>query len=101
MLDLGDVRNLAEVTVNGKPLGIVWKTPYRLDVSSAMHPGDNTIEIRVANLWVNRLIGDAQPNAQKAAFITIHPYKPNSPLVPSGLIGPVRLLREDGATTTP
>ena len=98
MLDLGDVRNLAEVTVNGKPLGIVWKTPFRVDVTSAMHPGDNTVEIRVADLWVNRLIGDAQPNAEKVTFITIHPYKPNSALVPAGLLGPVRVLRYDGST---
>ena len=98
MLDLGDVRNLAEVTVNGKPLGIVWKAPYRLDVSSAMHAGENTVEIRVADLWVNRLIGEAQPNATQVTFTTRNPYKANSPLVPSGLIGPVRLLREG---TTP
>ncbi len=96
-LDLGDVRNLAEVTVNGKSLGIVWKTPFRVDVSSALKPGDNIITVRVANLWVNRLIGDAQPNAQKVTFITIHPYKADSPLVPAGLLGPVRLLRETPA----
>ena len=100
VLDLGDVRNLAEVTVNGKPLGVVWKTPYRIDVSSAMHAGDNTVEIRVANLWVNRLVGDAQPNATKVTFTARNPYKANSPLVPSGLIGPVRLVREV-ATQTP
>ncbi len=95
LLDLGDVRNLAEVTVNGKPLGIVWKRPFRVDVSSAMHPGENEVQIRVANLWVNRLIGDAQPDTQKVTFLTIHPYKANSPLVPAGLLGPVRLVRED------
>ena len=101
MLDLGDVANLAEVTVNGKPLGTVWKTPYRLDVTSAMHPGDNTVEIRVVNLWVNRLIGDAQPNAaNKLTFTARNPYKANSPLVPAGLLGPVRLIREDAATTS-
>ncbi len=95
MLDLGDVANLAEVSVNGKPLGTVWKSPYRLDVTSAMHPGDNLVEIRVVNLWVNRLIGDAQPNAEKLTFTARNPYKANSPLVPAGLLGPVRLLRED------
>lgn len=99
LLDLGDVRNLAEVTVNGKPLGIVWKTPFRLDVTSAMQPGDNTVEVRVANLWVNCRIGDAQPNVTKVTFTTRNPYKAASPLVPSGLIGPVRLLREDLAST--
>jgi len=96
MLDLGDVANLAEVSVNGKALGTVWKTPYRLDVTSAMHQGDNLLEVRVANLWVNRLIGDAQPNADKKyTFTARNPYKANSPLVPAGLLGPVRLIRED------
>ncbi len=99
LLDLGDVANLAEVSVNGKPLGTVWRAPYRLDVTSAMHPGDNLVEIRVVNLWVNRLIGDAQPNAQKVTFTARNPYKANSPLVPAGLLGPVRVLREETATS--
>jgi hypothetical protein len=93
-LDLGDVKNLAEVTVNGKALGIAWKAPYRLDVTSAMKPGENKLEIRVANLWVNRLIGDAQPNAaKKYTFTTRNPYKANSPLLPSGLLGAVQVIR--------
>jgi hypothetical protein len=92
-LDLGDVKNLAEVTVNGKALGIVWKAPYRLDVTGAMKPGENKLEIRVANLWVNRLIGDAQPNvAKKYTFTTHNPYKANSPLLPSGLLGAVQVI---------
>ena len=98
MLDLGDVANLAEITVNGKQLGTVWKLPWRLDVSSALHPGDNLVEVRVANLWINRLVGDAQSNAQKLTFTARDPYKANSPLVPAGLLGPVRLMREDAAT---
>jgi alpha-L-rhamnosidase len=93
-LDLGDVKNLAEVRVNGKDLGILWKAPYRLDVTSAMKPGENKLEIRVANLWVNRLIGDAQPNAaKKYTFTTHNPYKANSPLLPSGLLGAVQVIR--------
>ncbi|WP_213805883.1 glycosyl hydrolase [Granulicella sp. dw_53] len=92
-LDLGDVANLAEVKINGKPLGIVWKKPFRVDVTSALKPGDNHIEITVANLWVNRLIGDAQPNATtKYTFTTRNPYKANSKLLPSGLIGPVQVM---------
>ena len=98
MLDLGNVANLAEVTVNGKSLGTVWKAPYRVDVSSAMKSGDNVVEIRVVNLWVNRLIGDAQPGtAKKITFTARNPYKADSPLVPAGLIGPVRFVREDTA----
>ena len=96
MLDLGEVANLAEVTVNGKSLGIVWKAPYRVDVTSAIKPGDNVITIRVVDLWVNRLIGDAQPGTtKKITFTGSNPYKSDSPLVPAGLIGPVRFLRED------
>jgi hypothetical protein len=98
-LDLGDVANLAEVKVNGQPLGIVWKAPYRADISKALHPGKNQIEIRVADLWINRLIGDAQPDASKKYTFTTHnPYKASSKLVPSGLLGPVQILRKEPAT---
>ncbi|HEV2486924.1 MAG TPA: glycosyl hydrolase [Terracidiphilus sp.] len=91
-IDLGDVKNLAEVTVNGKPLGIVWHAPYRVDTTSALKPGANEVSIKVTNSWVNRLIGDQQPNATtKYTFTTVKPYKANSPLLPSGLIGPVNL----------
>ena len=97
-LDLGDVANLAEVTVNGKLLGTVWKAPYRVDVSSALHPGANSLKVRVANLWVNRLIGDAQSDAvTKYTFTARNPYKAASPLVPAGLLGPVRVLQEGPA----
>jgi hypothetical protein len=90
-LDLGDVKNLAEVTVNGKPLGLVWHTPYRVDATSALKPGANQIAIKVTNAWVNRLIGDEQPNAIRITFADEKPYKANSPLLPSGLLGPVTL----------
>ena len=92
-IDLGDVKNLAEVTVNGKPAGIVWHAPYRVDVTSTLKPGANVISIKVANAWVNRLIGDQQPNAAKLTFTVIHPYKADSPLLPSGLLGPIAVLR--------
>ena len=94
-IDLGDVKNLAEVTVNGKSLGIVWHAPYRVDVTSALKPGANEITIKVTNAWVNRLIGDQQPDATtKYTFADVKPYKANSPLLPSGLLGPVKLERE-------
>jgi len=93
-IDLGEVRNLAEVSVNGKTLGIVWKTPYRVDATSALHPGANTIEIKVTNGWVNRIIGDRQPNAGKTyTFTSPKFYKANAPLQPSGLLGPVQVIR--------
>jgi hypothetical protein len=91
-IDLGDVKNLAEVTVNGKSLGIVWHTPYRVDATSALKPGANEVTIKVTNAWVNRLIGDQQPDATtKYTFTTVKPYKADSPLLPSGLLGPVSL----------
>jgi hypothetical protein len=92
-IDLGDVKNLAEVKVNGKSLGIVWHTPFRVDVTSALKPGANEVSIKVINAWVNRLIGDQQPDATtKYTFADVKPYKANSPLLPSGLLGPVRVL---------
>ncbi|HKV78872.1 MAG TPA: glycosyl hydrolase [Candidatus Sulfotelmatobacter sp.] len=94
-IDLGGVKNLAEVTVNGKGLGQVWHAPYRLDATPALKPGANEISIKVVNAWVNRLIGDEQPGATKIAFADVKPYKANSPLLPSGLLGPVTVVRED------
>ena len=92
-LDLGNVKNLAEVKVNGRPLGIVWKTPFRVEVTSALKPGPNTLEIKVANLWVNRLIGDKQPGVTKPyTYTAVEFYKADSPLLPSGLLGPVRIV---------
>jgi hypothetical protein len=94
-LDLGDVRELAQVKVNGVDLGILWKTPFKVDVTSALKPGQNRLEIRVTNLWVNRMIGDQQPwSMKKYAFADFMPYKADSPLLPSGLLGPVRLIAE-------
>jgi hypothetical protein len=92
-LDLGDVRELANVRVNGVDLGILWKTPYRVDVTDAIKPGKNDIEIKVTNLWVNRMIGDQQPwELKKYAFADFSPYKADSPLLPSGLLGPVHIV---------
>jgi hypothetical protein len=94
-LDLGNVKNLADVTVNGKDLGQTWHAPYRVDVTAALKPGSNEIQIRVVNAWVNRMIGDEQPAATKITFADVKPYKANSPLLPSGLLGPVTVVRED------
>jgi SAM-dependent methyltransferase len=91
-IDLGDVKNLAEVTVNGKSLGIVWHSPYRVVATDVLKPGPNEITIKVTNAWVNRLIGDQQPDATtKYTFADVKPYSANSPLLPSGLLGPVQL----------
>jgi alpha-L-rhamnosidase len=90
-IDLGEVKELAEVSVNGKPAGAAWHAPYRVDIGSTAKPGKNTLEVRVANLWVNRLIGDAQPGAKKITFTALPTYRADAPLRPSGLIGPVTL----------
>jgi len=92
-LDLGSVKNLAEVIVNGKSLGIVWKTPFRVNVTETLKQGENALEIKVTDLWVNRLIGDMQPDTRTKITYTTQPfYQADSPLLPSGLLGPVRIL---------
>jgi len=93
-LDLGDVKNLAEVRVNGKTVGIAWKPPFRLDVTGTLKPGANAVEIRVTNLWVNRLVGDQQPDvAKKYTYTSQRFYTADSPLLPSGLLGPVEVIQ--------
>ena len=93
-LDLGKVGVLADVTVNGTFVGSAWHAPFRVNIGSAMRPGTNTIEVRVANLWVNRLIGDKQPGATVIGYTSGPSYRADAPLRPSGLIGPVQLLVE-------
>lgn len=93
LLDLGDVKNLAEVTINGKNAGILWKKPFQTDISNHLKIGKNTIEIKVVNSWVNRLVGDMQPGATKIGFTTMPLFKADSPLEPAGLLGPVQLIK--------
>ncbi len=127
-LDLGRVEVIAEVLVNGKCAGICWAPPYTIDIQQLLCDGDNTIEVRVTNLWVNRLIGDEylpeentynfqpvsdkysasrnggikklpewyvhgkpKPAGGRIAFTTWKHYDKTSPLVESGLLGPVVL----------
>ncbi|WP_295671731.1 glycosylhydrolase-like jelly roll fold domain-containing protein [uncultured Mucilaginibacter sp.] len=110
-LDLGDIKNLARVKLNGKDLGVIWTAPWHVDISSAIKQGNNQLDIEVANLWVNRLIGDEKlpddgikddkwPDwlikglprpSGRITFSTFHPYNQNSPLFKSGLLGPVTL----------
>ena len=120
-LDLGNVQVIAHVTLNGQDLGILWKAPYRVEVGGALKAGTNELEVQVVNLWVNRLIGDEQlPDdcewvvnrgwvlkAYPAWFLEGKPsptgrftfktwkhYTKESPLLESGLIGPVTLNAE-------
>jgi hypothetical protein len=110
-LDLGVVHDMARVRLNGTDLGVIWCAPWRIEVTDAIKPGDNLLEIDVVNRWTNRLIGDQQPadaNARmverpagllgerpiktgRHTFTTHAPYNADSPLVPSGLLGPVKL----------
>jgi len=93
-LDLGEVKNLAEVILNGHNLGVVWKPPFRVDMTRALRPGSNTLQVKVTNLWVNRLVGDRQPGVTDPVTFTVPRfYKADSPLLPSGLLGPVRIIR--------
>ncbi len=116
-LDLGDVQIMARVKLNGKDLGILWKPPFRVDITDSAKLGDNLLVVEVVNLWVNRLIGDEQlpedsernadgslktwpqwlldgkPSpAGRHSFTTWRLWKKDSPLVPSGLLGPVRIV---------
>ena len=120
-LDLGRVEVVAQVRINGRDLGTLWKEPYRVDATAALHAGANLLEIRVTNLWANRLIGDERlppeneygsgtehgilrmpdwylkglpkPPGGRITFATWKFYSKDEPLLESGLLGPVRLLK--------
>ncbi len=117
LLDLGSVKVIAQVRLNGQDLGILWKAPFQVDITKAAKPGENELEVRVTNLWPNRLIGDEQypddcqwdgihlakwpdwllkgqprPVKQRVTFTTWKHWHKDSPLQPSGLLGPVKLL---------
>ena len=124
LLDLGRVEVIAEVIVNGRNLGVLWKPPFVIDVTDAIKPGPNALEVRVVNLWPNRLIGDEQlpedsnwrtcaeqpgevlvewpkwllegkPSPTGRSTLSTYKYwKKASPLLISGLLGPVRLRTE-------
>jgi len=114
MLDLGQVEVMARVIINGKDLGVLWKNPYRVDITKALKKGKNRIEIQVTNLWVNRIIADQaypddctwqgpalaewpewfikdqeRPSKNRLTFYTWKHWNKDDPLLPSGLIGPV------------
>jgi len=93
-LDLGRVANLAEVTLNGKKLGTVWRPPFVVEVTDALQSGDNRLAVAVTNTWRNRLIGDASLPVERRVGWSLFRDKwfaPNTPLEPAGLLGPVAL----------
>lgn len=101
LLDLGAVHDFAEVSINGVAIDtILWRAPYRLDVSGHVRPGANQLEVRVTNLWWNRIVGDLQPGVTDkyavSADNTRLGAKANSKVLPSGLAGPVTLVSETG-----
>ena len=90
-IDLGMVHEVADVLVNGKLAGTAWTAPYAVIASNVKEKG-NVLEVRVTNLWPNRLIYDAGlPEAERLTHTNINPYKPGNPLLPSGLLGPVQI----------
>lgn len=94
-LDLGMVESLGEVRLNGVDLGVWWSFPFRREVTHHLKPGLNELEVKVVNLWCNRIIGDAAlPPPQRRTNTNITRLGKDTPLEPSGLLGPVRLLRE-------
>lgn len=119
-LDLGDVQQIAEVSINGKKLATLWKPPFALNIREAVHVGKNTLQIDVTNTWVNRLVGDeALPDTSgykmtgnTVDWINNNQPPPKSPRVTftgynffvkeeahvlqtSGLLGPVRLITSE------
>jgi hypothetical protein len=90
-LDLGDVRVIARVAVNGRPAGGCWTPPFRVDVTRLLRPGENTIEIEVANTWSNRLTGDAVSGTPRYTRTNVR-WRKETPLLASGLLGPVQLV---------
>jgi hypothetical protein len=90
-LDLGDVKEVAELTINGKKTGILWKKPFRVEITDFVSPGKNSIEIAVTNLWNNRIIGDhiMIPDPGFTRTNIKRRFNGKSPLLSSGLLGPV------------
>jgi hypothetical protein len=92
ILTLSELHEIATVRVNGREVGTMWAMPYRLDITAALHPGRNAIEIEVTDLWPNRIIGDANAGGGPTYTRTnIRKYTADTPLLPSGIVGPVRV----------
>jgi len=92
-LDLGNVRELAQVRLNGKELGIVWAPPFRVEITGAVKPAGNALEVQVVNFWPNRIIGDELlPGPKRFTKTNIRKLTQTTPLMESGLLGPVRIM---------
>ncbi len=91
-LDLGKVRDLAEITLNEQNLPVLWKPPFRVDITPWLQAGQNRLLVKITNLWPNRLIGDQKlPRTERIGFTNIAKFTKNTPLFESGLLGPVQI----------
>ena len=91
-LNLGQVREIASVAVNGIPVQTMWRAPFVARIDPVLHSGDNTLEIQVTNLWPNRIIGDLQPGSTaRYTHTNVRAYTKDSPLLPSGILEPVTI----------
>lgn len=94
-IDLGVVKNIADLSINGTPAGVLWKAPFRTaDIKPLLKEGDNLLEIKITNVWRNRMIGDVQPGEKHPVTAIRRFYKSTDKLLPSGLLGPVRIITE-------
>lgn len=102
LIDLGMVREIAQVTINGVQVDeILWKPPFTVDVTRLLKPGFNRIEVMVTNLWPNRMIGDLQPGVTKTfTFTDFRAFTSDSPLMESGLLGPVKILEQNESVSS-
>ncbi len=93
-LDLGAVANLAEVRLNGQDLGVLWKPPFEVaNIGKLLRPRGNRLEVKVTNLWPNRMIGDQRlPAEKRITHANMYKFTADSPLRTSGLLGPVRII---------
>ncbi len=99
-LDLGNVQHVAEVRLNGKKLGVLWTAPWRVEITDAVRPSGNVLEVDVVNLWVNRVVGNLKLPKEKRIGETHDVFRfgmvrPTTPLLDSGLLGPVTLQQEE------
>jgi hypothetical protein len=99
-LALGTVKNMAAIKLNGRDLGVAWCDPWRVEIpNGVLLEHGNKLEVTVANLWINRLIGDSQlPQDKRLTWTTYNPFHPDSPLQESGLLGPVTVQMEEERT---
>lgn len=92
-IDLGVVKNIADLSINGTPACVLWKAPFRTaDIKPLLKEGDNLLEIKITNVWRNRMIGDVQPGEKHPVTAIRRFYKSTDKLLPSGLLGPVRII---------